>query len=100
MKFIFPQNYDFKNKLLGIIDYSTAFVNVAWYGFVFLLVSVLFKSINIKVVVFIFLCFPLFLFSFVGFNGENIVVVFKYMFKFIFKQKLLFYSKIKKILRI
>ena len=27
MKFIFPQNYNFKNKLLGIIDYSTAFFN-------------------------------------------------------------------------
>ncbi len=98
MKFIFPQNYDFKNKLLGIIDYSTATANVVWYAFVFLLVSVLFKNINIKVVVFISLCFPLFLFSFVGFNGENIVVVFKYMFKFIFKSKLLFYSKHKKTL--
>lgn len=99
MKFIFPQNYDFKNKLLGIIDYSTAIANVVWYAFVFLLVSVLFRSINIKVVVFISLCFPLFLFSFVGFNGENIVVVFKYMFKFIFKPKLLFYSKHKKYLK-
>ena len=28
MKFIFPQNYRFKNKLLGIIDYSTLFFNI------------------------------------------------------------------------
>ena len=41
MKFIFPQNHDFKNKLLGIIDYSTAIANVVWYAFVFLLVSVI-----------------------------------------------------------
>ncbi len=96
MKFIFPQNYNFKNKLLGIIDYSTAIANVIWYALVLLLVNVLFSSINIKVVIFISFCFPLFLFSFVGFNGENIIVVFKYMLKFILKPKLIFYSKIKK----
>lgn len=28
MKFIFPQNYNFKNKLLGIIDYSSLFINI------------------------------------------------------------------------
>ena len=39
MKFIFPQNYDFKNKILGIIDYSTAFVNLFWYVIVFILVN-------------------------------------------------------------
>lgn len=26
MKFIFPKNYTFKNKIFGIIDYSTALV--------------------------------------------------------------------------
>ena len=25
MKFIFPQNYNFKNKLFGIIDYTNLF---------------------------------------------------------------------------
>ena len=24
------KNYDFKNKILGVIDYSTAFVNLLW----------------------------------------------------------------------
>ena len=95
MKFIFPQNYNFKNKILGIIDYTTAFVNAVWYIIVFLLANLLFNSINIKIVFFILLCFPLLLFSFAGFNGENIIVVFRYMFKFIFKRKLIFYSKSK-----
>ena len=61
MKFIFPQNYHFKNKILGIIDYQTALVNVIWYTIVFLLVNLLFDSINIKIFVFISLCFPLLL---------------------------------------
>ena len=37
MKFIIPQNYNFSSKLFGFIDYSTAFVNVVWYIFVFCL---------------------------------------------------------------
>ena len=95
MKFIFPQNYHFKNKIFGVIDYTTAFVNIAWYAFVLLIVNFLFSSINIKIFLFILLCFPLLLFSFSGFNGENIILVFFYMLKFILKQKLYFYSKTK-----
>ncbi len=31
MKFIFPQNYNFKkNKLFGIIDYSSLIFNIIW----------------------------------------------------------------------
>lgn len=96
MKFIFPQNYNFKNKVLGIIDYTTAIVNVVWYIAIFFLVNFIFNSVKIKILLFILLCFPLFLFSLAGFNGENIITVFKYMFKFIFKSKLIFYSKTKK----
>lgn len=93
MKFIFPQNYHFKNKILGIIDYTTAFVNLVWYVIVLILVNLIFDSINVKVFVFISLCFPLFLFSFSGFHGENIITVLSYLFKFIFRQKLYFYGK-------
>ena len=93
MKFVFPQNYHFKNKILGIIDYTTAFVNLVWYVLVFILVNLVFNSINTKVFVFISLCFPLFLFSFSGFHGENIITVFSYLLKFIFRQKLYFYGK-------
>ena len=97
MKFIFPQNYNFKNKILGIIDYTTAIVNIIWDMFIFFLVNLLFSSLNFKILFFIIFCFPLLLFSFAGFNGENIIIVFSYMFKFIFKNKLLFYSKNKNL---
>ncbi len=93
MKFIFPQNYRFKNKILGIIDYTTAFVNLIWYIIVLILVNLIFDSIDLKVFVFITLCFPLLLLSFSGFHGENIVTVMRYLFKFIFRQKLYFYSR-------
>lgn len=93
MKFIFPQNYHFKNKILGVLDYTTALVNIIWYAFILLLVNLLLVNINIKIFVFIFTCFPLFLFSISGFNGENIIYVFLYMSKYIFSQKLYFYNK-------
>lgn len=93
MKFIFPQNYDFKSKLFGVIDYTTVFVNLLWYGIVFIFINLIFHSLNIKVFVFISLCLPLLFFSFSGFNGENIVYFFSYILKFIFKQKLYLYNK-------
>ena len=93
MKFIFPQNYHFKNKIFGVIDYTTAIVNVVWGALVFLFVNIFFNSLNIKIVLFITFCFPLVLFSFSGFHGENILIVLFYIFKFIFKQKLYFYGK-------
>lgn len=93
MKFIFPKNYDFKNKLFGIIDYSTVFINLIWYGFVFILINLFFHNLNIKIFLFILLCFPFLLISISGFNGENFVYVFRYIFSFFVKQKLFLYLK-------
>ena len=90
MKFIFPQNYDFKNKILGIIDYSTALTNVIWYVFVFLIVNLFCSSLELKIFLFIFLCFPFFLISVTGFNGENVIYVLKYFLRFIIKPKIYF----------
>lgn len=93
MNFIFPQNYNFKNKILGIIDYSTAILNVSWFSILLIIVNILFNDINIKIFLIIIFYFPILIFSIIGFNGENIIYVFIYMFKFIKKQKLYFYNK-------
>ncbi len=93
MNFIFPQNYNFKNKILGIIDYSTAILNVSWFSILLIIVNILFNDINIKIFLIIIFYFPILIFSIIGFNGENIIYVFIYMFKFINKQKLYFYNK-------
>ena len=57
MKFIFPQNYKFNTKILGIIDYQTAILNLIWDGLVFLIINFIFKSLNIKIFLFIVLLF-------------------------------------------
>ena len=82
MKFIFPANYDFKPKLLGILDYNTAVFNVVWDIFIFCLVNLLVKFSGIKIFLFILLCLPILLFSIIGFNHENFLYVLSYLLKF------------------
>ncbi len=94
MKFIFPQNYSFKSKLFGFIDYSTLFLNIIWDFFIFCLLDLIISNISLKISLFIIFCFPLFLFSIIGFNHENFVYVLTYLFKFIFNKKIYLYSKL------
>ena len=93
MKFIFPQNYNFNNKLFGTIDYTTAIFNIIWISFILLLSNIIFTNLTIKIFICITFCFPFILLSFVGFNGENIVYVLSYMLSFILKQKIFLYNK-------
>ena len=93
MKFIVPQNYDFKNKLFGIINYSTLIFNIIWFILTFSILQLLFENWNIKIFLLISFCFPITIFSIVGFNGEPIIYVFKYILKYFFKPKLYLYKK-------
>ena len=93
MHFIFPKNYNFKPKLFGFIEYTTAIIDCAvallLYGFV----NLIFTSINIKIYVFIALFFPILLISILGLNRESIISVCIYMFKFIKNQNVYLYDK-------
>ena len=87
MKFIIPQNYNFKSKLLGIIDYSTAILNIIWDTLIFCIINIFVSSLVIKIFLFIILCFPILIFSIIGFNHENIVYVLLYLIKYASSQK-------------
>lgn len=93
MKFIVPQNYNFKSKLLGFIDYSTAFLNIIWFFLVFFILRFFDISLIYKISLLIFFCFPLFLISLFGFENENIVAILIYIFKFIKNRKIYFFNK-------
>ena len=93
MKFIFPQNYNFNAKLLGIIDYTSALIDLLWAGIIFLLLNKFFKSLQIKIFIFIILVLPIIIISIVGINGENMLNVIVYFFKFILKPKIYVYDK-------
>ena len=93
MKFIFPQNYNFNAKLLGIIDYTSALIDLLWAGIIFLLLNIFFKSLQIKIFIFIILVLPIIIISIVGINGENMLNVIVYFLKFILKPKIYIYDK-------
>lgn len=93
LKFIFPQNYNFKSKILGFIDYSTAIIDIMWGALTFGLLNILPFNLNFKIFIFVILVFPVLIISIVGFNGENIVSVCSYIIKYIIKPKVLLYKK-------
>lgn len=93
MKFIFPQNYDFKNKLFGFIPYSTLIFNVIWYIIVFYILNLIFKNWNIKIFLLISFSFPITLFSIVGINGDSLIYVIYYFTKYLLKPKLYLFKK-------
>ena len=93
MIFIFPQNYNFKNKLFGVFDYSTVIINIIWCFLIFQIARIIPFNLNIKISIFILFYFPLFLFSIFGFNNENIFYFLSYMLRFIKNRKVYFFSK-------
>ena len=98
MKFIFPQNYNFKNKFLGVIDYSTLLLNIIWDLFIFSFINLIFQNLTIKISIFIVTCFPILLFSIIGFNHENIIYIIIYLIKYLKNNKLYLYNKTEKLL--
>ena len=93
MKFIFPKNYNFKYKLLGFIDYSTAILD-AIIGFVlFEIISIFTSSIATKIYIFIIMYVPIFLFSIFGLGRENILSVIYYLFKYFKNRGIYLYKK-------
>ena len=94
MKFIFPQNYRFNQKLFGFIDYSTLFLNVIWAIIVYFISCIFSENITLKIAIFIILFFPVLLFSIIGFNHEKITYIIKYLYFFIKSPKYYLYRKI------
>ena len=93
MKFIIPQNYNLNTKLFGIIEYTAAIIDLIWCGIVYIIINFLFKSISIKIFIFIATTFPIIIFSIVGVNGENFIYYFTYIIKYFLKQKIYLYDK-------
>ena len=92
MKFIFPRNYKYKNKLFGMIDFSTAIINIILYVIVYSIINLFFKQIKIKIFLFILICFPCFLLSIVNSDNENIFSLIKYFIKYLKSKKLYLYK--------
>ena len=45
MKFIFPQNYNFRTKLFGFIDYQVAIFNIILWLIIYFFINLIFKNL-------------------------------------------------------
>jgi len=93
MKFIFPKNYNFRYKLLGFIDYTTAILDALIGCVLIFFLNIFISSIMTKIYIFIILFLPIFLFSIFGIGRENPISVFYYMFKFFKNKGIFLYNK-------
>ena len=71
MNFIIPQNFNFKNKFLGLIDYPT-------------------------LIFIIILFFPIFLLSLFSFNNESFIYVLFYIIKYYCSPRLYILNDVEK----
>ena len=94
MKFIFPQNYSFSNKLFGIIDYSTALFFLIYAIILYSILHCLIADLFFRLFVFILFFLPIMLFSIIGFNHEKITYVFYYIIRYISHPKYYIFYKI------
>ena len=93
MNFIFPKNYDFSLKFLGIFSYSSIIINFIYAVFLYFIISFLFKTFIIKFYLFMIFFIPVFLFTALNHSNENIIIVFSYILKFFLRPKVYFYDK-------
>lgn len=93
MKFIFPQNYNFTNKLFGFIDYTTIILNIIWGLLIFSFVYFFIPNITLKIGIFIIFFLPFALFSIIGFNHERILYILIYLYFYISRPKLYLFKK-------
>ena len=92
MKFIFPRNYKYKNKIFGMVDYGTAIINLIFYGLIYFIINLIFTNIKIKIFLFILICFPCFLLSIINSENESIFFVIKIFFKYLKSKKIYLYK--------
>jgi len=93
MKFIFPQNYNFRGKLFGFLDYSSAIL-ISIIGFIlYVFISFFNLTLSFKFAIFIILFLPILLLSIVGFNNESLFYVITYITHFLLSPKIYYFKK-------
>lgn len=93
MKFIIPQNYKFKNRIFGIIDYPTAILNIVWDVILYLIIKNFNLTLGTRIFIFSALSFPILLLTIVGFNNESPLYTLKYLISYIRKPKIYLFDK-------
>lgn len=95
--YIFPENYNKKEKFLGIIEYRLIIIIGIICSIVFYTLKYVFLNIKLKVCLFIVFAGLPSIFILIGVNGENMVDFIRYIFKFLIKEKVYVYRKTEEI---
>lgn len=92
MIYIFPKNYEYKEKIFGIISYSTVIIHSIW---IFILYSIL-KNINIELIYKINILtlfeLPLVIYNYLK-TDEDLIYKLFYIVKFVMKSKIYIFKK-------
>ena len=70
MNFIVPQNFNFKNKFLGLIDYPTLIFDFIYLSVLNTILNIFIHDLLVKLIFIIILFLPIFLMSLFSFNNE------------------------------
>jgi len=92
--FMFPANYNRKEKFLGFIDYKIVTIIGVWGVCVGFIIKQLSCTWLVKLYIFLFLFGIPAIFLLVGFNGENMADVFRYIVKYFVRPKVYVYKRI------
>lgn len=92
-EFVFPQNYDIKPKILGIIEVETLFIYIMIVVLTYFITSFLTENIILKIQILIITLLPPLILMVNGIKGESLIYVVKYMIKYFFKKKVYLYQK-------
>lgn len=93
MTFIIPQNYKYKNRILGIIDYPTAILNIIWNLILYFIVKNIPVIVTTKIFIFSALSFPVLLLTIFGFNNESPLFTIKYIIRYLIRPKVYLFDK-------
>lgn len=90
--FIFPKNYNFKNKIGGVIDYPTAIFNLLFIFLLYKFISIFKLTLTSKLIFISIFYTPIFLVSIFNHNDDNIICIAYYVIKFLVRPKLYLYK--------
>ena len=96
--YIFPKNYNFKNKIGGVIDYPTAIFNLLFLFLLYKFISIFKLTLTSKLIFISIFYTPIFLVSIFNHNDvfnhndDNIICIAYYVIKFLVRPKLYLYK--------
>jgi hypothetical protein len=90
--YIFPKNYNFKNKIGGVIDYPTAIFNLLFIFLLYKFISIFKLTLTSKLIFISIFYTPIFLVSIFNHNDDNIICIAYYVIKFLVRPKLYLYK--------